>query len=228
MARSERTTGVAYPANPTGPYEPPPQAYAAFAVPGPGYPVNNPLGWAPTSLRPSTVDYPSAQRTGEFARVDMRPDPASPPEYYWIPRDRDEKTRHSVEYQDADGWTEQKGSKRFAPNPRAIPPPETRPTESMAPSTYLFTRPFDQERTYGDARIHWRRELNGTHFSMADHRRDYPILGMAPANRVRRNTFRLMPPPWDSNLVDLPPQSDMPYERVRSAEVPPVQRSYRL
>jgi hypothetical protein len=38
----------------------------------------------------------------------------------------------------------------------------------------------------------------------------------------------LMPPPWDTNLVDLPPQSDMPYERVRSAEVPPVQRSYRL
>jgi hypothetical protein len=69
MARSERTTGVAYPANPTGPMEPPPQAYAAFAVPGPGYPVNNPLGWAPTSLRPSTVRDLPPQSDMPYERV---------------------------------------------------------------------------------------------------------------------------------------------------------------
>jgi hypothetical protein len=227
--RSERSTGTPFPDNPTGPFEPPPQAYAAYAVPGPGAPVNNPLGWAPTGLRPSTQEYPSAQRTGDFARIDMRPDPGSPPEFYWQPRDRDERTRHSVEEQDADGWTEQKGFKKVGRNARDTPPPEDRPTMSMAPSTYTFTRPFDQERTYGDVRIHWARQMNGTHFSMADHRRDYPILGMAPANRVRRNTYRLMPAPWDTNLIDLPPDAgSAPYERVRSQEVSQVQRSYRL
>jgi hypothetical protein len=36
---------------------------------------------------------------------------------------------------------------------------------------------------------------------MADHRREYPILGMAPVNS-RRNTYRVEPTPWDINIVD--------------------------
>jgi hypothetical protein len=218
-ARPDRLNGQPVPDNPTGPYEPPPQEYGAFASPGEGYPVNNPLGWAPQYVRP-----------GDSAgvRADMRPDP-SHPAGEWARRDADEARRHSVEFQDADGWTEQKGYKRWAPNPRSVPVPEDRPTMQMAPTTYQFTRPFDQfNRVYGDTIVGSKRELNGTHFSMADHRRDYPILGMAPPNRVRRNTFRLTPAPWDTDLVDLPPATQSPYERVRSVEVPQNNRSYRL
>lgn len=100
----------------------------------------------------------------------------------------------------------------------------------MAPTRYSFTRPFDQlNRIYGDAQVGTARQMNGQHFSMADNRRTYDILGMEPARRSRRNTFRLMPAPWDADIVDLPPADSGPINgRVRSVEVPYQSRSYRL
>jgi hypothetical protein len=83
-----------------------------------------------------------------------------------------------------------------------------------------YTRPFDQTI---------RHRLTGDHFSMADHRRNYPIFQMAPVNQ-RRNTFRLEPAQWDANIVDVvdtnPPEtsgySSSPQQNA------PNNRSYRL
>jgi hypothetical protein len=83
-----------------------------------------------------------------------------------------------------------------------------------------YTRPFDQVV---------RRRFTGDHFSMADHRRDYPIFQMTPVNQ-RRNTFRLEPAPWDTNLVDMvdtdPPATSGYQSTV--AQNAPTNRSYRL
>lgn len=211
--------------NPTGPFDPPPQQYGPFAVPslesGSPYMDNPAGGWAPPVYR-IPVSRPDLV-------ADYRTDPQRPPQETWRSRDRDDARRHSVEDQDADGWTEQKGYKKWAPNPRSVPPPEDRPTMQMAPRSYSFTRPFDQlNRSYGDAQVGTARQNNGVHFSMADHRRSYDILGMAPAQRSRRNTFRLMPPPWDANIVDMPPEMEMPNVTVRSVDVPRDNRTYRL
>jgi hypothetical protein len=198
----------------------------AYGVPSleVGAPYNKEFGWAP-DLRTSTTETPSAQRLGTIPRFDRYPDPQKPPQDSLYGRmDVDPSKRHSVESVDADGWTERKGvlasDRRWAPNPRSVPPAESRVTQSMAPTTYSFTRPFDQ---------HSARQLNGMHFSMADHRREYEILGMAPV-RTGRNTYRMEPVPWDVNIVDLPPDTspDVPSARIRSTEVPAGSRSYRL
>lgn len=192
----------------------------AYGVPSinEGSPYNDEFGWGP-KLRTSATETPSAQRLQQIPRRDFRPNPVRPPQEFWEPIDRDRRNRHSVETVDADGWTELKGEKRAARDPREIPPPENRPTMKMAPRTYSFTRPFDQTIA---------REFNGMHFSMADHRRNYEILGMAPI-RTSRNTFRIEPVPWDQDIVDLPPHSSYtPDARLRGSEVPAANRSWRL
>lgn len=180
-------------------------------------------GWAP-ELRTSTTEVPSAQRLGTIGRYDYRPDPTKPPqEGYWQRRAADTTKRHSVEKVDANGWDESKGiapeDQRWAYNPRLHPPAESRVTQKMAPRGYSFTRPYDGPP----------RTFNGMHFSMADHRRTYPILGMAPI-RSRRNTYRLEPPPWDIDVVDMPPdvEPDVPQARIESVEVPYGSRAWRL
>src|SRR4051812_8098305 len=201
--------------DPTGPYEAPPQETSEYTVPPPGYPVNNPMGWAPQ------YEDPRGQLLGT---IDTRPPAGENPKTYWQGRDADERARHSVEDQDADGWTIRKDYRRLAPDARLTPPPEPRATGLMAPRTYTFTRPFDQyNRSTGREQIGTARQMNGVHFSMADHRRTYEILGMAPPRRLR-NTYRLMPGPWDSNIVDMPPDAGTTNLRVRSMEVPPTSR----
>ncbi len=183
-----------------------------------GSPYIKEFGWSP-KLRTSTTDVPSAQRLKQTPLRGYRPDADKSPEAFWGRKDADTKARHSVEDVDADGWQELKGVKRWAPNPRLTPPPEPRLTSRMAPRSYSFTRPFDQ---------HAARQFNGTHFSMADHRRNYPILGMSPV-RTMRNTYRIEPTPWDVDIVDLPPEAPyMPNARLRSAELPPASRTWRL
>lgn len=199
--------------------------HGAYSVPPmeAGSPYNDTFGWGPR-IHTSTVETPSAQRLGVFPRMDYRPDPVRPPDEFWDRIDKDDAQRHSVEDQDADGWTEQKGinptDKRWADNPRRTPPPESRLTQQMAPRTYTFLRPFDQ---------HSARQFNGLHFSMADHRRNYEILGMAPT-RHARNTYRIEPTPWDTDIVDLPPnrEPDVPQARYSSVELPYGPRNYRL
>lgn len=50
-------------------------------------------------------------------------------------------------------------------------------------------------------------KMNGTHFSMADNVRTYPIGGMLPVVS-RRNTWRMEPPPIDINQTDFPAEGN--------------------
>jgi hypothetical protein len=215
------------------------QQINAYAVPplSAGDAYIDEFGWAPhIGPKPSTVEVPSAQRLQTIKRYDYSGFVDSgQPEAEDHGLDNDKDYRYSVEDQDADGWNESKGIQsgdlRWADNPRRHPPAETRLTEVMAPRTYSFTRFFDQlNRTYlGGPLLGSARSLNGQHFSMADHRRQYDIMGMAPA-RSRRNTYRLEPQPWDTDVVDLPPNNGTqpPDARVRTVEIPANSRSYRL
>jgi len=199
------------------------RAYAAPPLEE-GDAYNDEFGWGPHVGTPSTTDVPAAQRLRTIPRIDMRPDPVRPPEEWYDRRDADTAQRHSVESVDANGWPINKGvnpgDKRWADDPRRTPPAEPRWTQGIGPSTYSFTRPFDQG---------YARTFNGNHFSMADHRREYEILGMEPV-RSRRNTYRIEPGPWDVGVVDLPPDNgeSLPQARVRSVEVPYPRQSYRL
>lgn len=208
--------------------EPPTYAmpqHGSFSVPPieEGSPYNDEFGWGP-HLRTSTTDIPDARRLQTIPLYQYRPNAVRPPEEFWDRLDADDAQRHSVEDIDANGWDEKKGvlptDKRWADNPRRYPPPENRVTQRMAPRTYSFTRPFDQ---------HAARQLNGMHFSMADHRRNYEILGMAPV-RQSRNTYRLEPVPWDVDIVDMPPNRNPTAVQatITSMEVPGASRSYRL
>lgn len=182
------------------------------------------------SSTPSAQQIPSAQRLGAIPREDFRPVPNRPPEEFWGPLDADRKTRESVTSQKAVPWPENKGTQyRMAPNPRSVPPPEPRITTQLSPATYSFVRPFDQfNREWPDSLVGTTRQLNGTHFSMADHRRNYEILGMRPP-MARRNTYRLEPGAWDENIVDMPPTpAQAAPSIIQSVELPPNSRTHRL
>jgi len=189
-------------------------------------PYNDEFGWGPRT-RISVEGTPDAMR--EFAAPvrDVRPPANESPKPYYARLDADEKQRESVTEQDANGWEEKKDRYKIGPDPRWNPPAETRPTERMSPASYSFTRPFDQGTKGNGART-----LNGQHFSMADHRRDYEILGMQPWTQ-RRNTYRVDPAPWDADMYDVPPESSygaVTNGRVQAVEIPNDygNRSYRL
>lgn len=83
-------------------------------------------------------------------------------------------------------------SGRWAPNPLS----HTRPPARIQWSETEFreTNPFDWQYAHrGD----------GRHMSMATLIRAYPVGGMQPM-MVRRNTYRLEPPPHDIRQTDLP------------------------
>ncbi len=143
-----------------------------------------------------------------------RPDPSRPPDEYWAGNIRlEDFARHGL-YEAVDPGLDTVVApvvKRFAERPIA-PPPE-RWTALTNPHSYNFARPFDQELA---------RSLNGSHFSMADHRRNYPILGMEPAIS-RRNTLRVEPPPYDTEIVDKAndPSTANPSATYTSPGIPP-------
>ncbi len=188
-------------------------------------PYNDEFGWGPKT-RISVENTPDAMR--EFAAPvrDFRVNPEAQYDFY-RQRDADEKQRESVTEQDGNGWDEKKDRYKIGPDPRWNPPAETRLTEKLSPRRYSFTRPFDQLAKGNGAR-----QLNGQHFSMADHRRDYPILGIRPWSQ-HRNTYRVDPAPWDAEMYDVPPESTMgavSNGRIQAVDVPgdSGNRSYRL
>lgn len=200
----------------------------AFAAPGPGTdaPYTDTFGWSP-SPRISVSSTPDAMRLQSFPVRTVRPGDSDAPEVYYGPLDADDKQRHSVENVDADGIEILKDSFRRAADPRWNPPAETRITEKLSPHRYSFFRPFDQGIKGNGAR-----HLNGTHFSMADHRREYDILGMQPYS-ARRNTYRAEPTPWDADMYDVPDPSTVGtlYQgRFQATELPVSDnsRSFRL
>lgn len=199
----------------------------AYAVPSvyQDAPYTDTFGWGPKP-HISVSSTPDAMRLGTVETRTMRPEDNESPQAYYGPLDADDKRRHSVEDQDADGWREQKSRYQMGPDPRWNPPSETRWTEQLSPNNYSFTRPFDQGRKGNGAR-----ELNGTHFSMADHRREYDILGMQPWG-MHRNTYRISPAPWDADLYDVPPPDTVGtyvQGRIQAVDVPDSgNRAYRL
>lgn len=188
--------------------------------------MDSPIGaWAPT-LRTDAESIPDAHRMRTMPLYQYRPPADAPPEHWWNgaagPEMESLNRERSVETVDGDGWRVFRGDmtrKRAAPDVRRTPPPETRLTSDLSPTTYSYTRPFDQ---------HSARRLNGSHFSMADHRRNYEIYGMAPINS-RRNTYRADPQPWDTDIVDVAPTYTPQAARITQVEVPDAAgRSWRL
>ncbi len=202
-------------------YGMPDSAYAAPSI-NEDAPYTDTFGWGPkTSI--SVENTPDAMRNFRAPVRDVHP---ADPHAFYRSKDADEKARESVTDQDADGWTIQKRRYQAGPDPRWNPPVETRLTESMGQRRYSFTRPFDQlQKGTG------KRQLNGMHFSMADHRRDYDILGMKPWSQ-HRNTYRVDPAPWDADMYDVPPESTTSvylHSRVQAVDVPDsANRAYRL
>lgn len=199
----------------------------AYSVPDPVDSARDPrYGWdnseSATRLTVSPTGTPDSARLGVSPRAEKYGPHDQAPTPWYRRLFGEMLKRHAVEYQDADGFGIVKGGSgpRVADRPKPGDVPENRPTMRMSPHTYVFTVP-DQS---GMAR-----EFNGMHFSMADHRRDFPVLGMIPPRKVRNNTYRLEPEPWDANLVDMPPDAPMPYGRVDAVSVPPAgNRTWRL
>lgn len=215
-------------------YSMPRGTYAAPSLED-GSPFNDEFGWG-AKLRVSAVGTPSAQRLGDIPRFDDYPDPAKAPEVWYEKKDSDKKHRHNVETQNGIGWSELKGvapgDRRWAENPRLNVPAEPRVTQQLSPGTYSFTRPFDQfNRTYdGGPPSGSARTFNGLHFSMADHRRTYEAVGTMPV-KTGRNTYRIEPTPWDTDVTDMPASASYnaaPAARIQSVDVPAGSRSWRL
>lgn len=200
----------------------------AYAAPtdggdGPGY-VDSPVGAWAQQLRAQPGDTPDPMREQTFPVRDFRPDPRYPPAYFWTGTHgpgTETIQRHGVEFQDADGIETRVGTRPRAADPRWVPTAEPRWTQRQSPHNYVFTRPYAQETE---------RYFSGAHFSMADHRRTYPILGMA-ATPYRRNTYRADPTPWDVNRVDMPnPVQSASPGRIVAYDIPPAStgNSWRL
>lgn len=203
------------------------QLDSAYAVPdiSEDAPYIDTQGWAP-SLRLGAESTPDDSRLGQRPLHDFYSD-SSAPEVFYEKRDADKARRHSVEDIDANGWEEGRGitpgDRRWADNPRRNPPPGIRPaTEDMSPRTYSYTRPFMQ----GNPKM-GQRDLNQDHFSMADHRRNYPVGDMG-AVKTARNTYRVDPTPWDADMVDVPAPSGITNGRIQAVEVEHPTRSWRL
>lgn len=105
-------------------------------------------------------------------------------------------------------------------------------SEGDRPTSGVNPNEWEQHRIYGAGyKGIGTIDLNGEHFSMAQHRHDYEHFGMAPV-RSWRNTYRLDPQPWDANLTDSPSNTEG-YETAinRDSSPAPVAqgtRSYRL
>lgn len=228
--------------DPTATPDTPVQQTNAYAVPAlsAGDAYMDEFGWAPNiSGKPSAQEYPSAQRLGSIPlyQRDGRPNGTLMHDGLTDRLDKDqvERSHAGAENTIATGWTTEtglsQGDKRWADNPRRVPPPEPRITSRLAQNTWSFTRFFDQlNRTHdGDAPTGSARKFNGLHFSMADHRRNYDIYGMRPVSS-RRNTYRIEPTPWDIDIVDMPPSenSNIPEARILGVELPYQSRAMRL
>jgi hypothetical protein len=77
-------------------------------------------------------------------------------------------------------------------DPRWVPPPVQRPTAFLSPSSYRFTRPFDQNTEH---------DFNGVHLSLAENRRAYILTGTVGQADNWNNTYRVDPLSNDSQAV---------------------------
>ena len=226
------TNGYNYPPVPTNPtgapstaFAVPPRGRMGYGAPGNDAPVPATLPGDPYANNyqneakgpGDTVSnfIPDPMQQFQMPIHTMFPDAEEAPQEFYLGvhgTGRDTIQRHSVESQTAVAWDVPAPSggtaERWAHNPRRNAYPEggnvagftdstpatERTTDRNSPNSYSFTRPFDQQ---------FERRFDGRHFSMADHRRNYPIMGMKPPP-TWRNTSRVDPAPWDANIVDTP------------------------
>lgn len=228
---------VSHAEDPTAVPESPVQQTNSYAVPSlaEGDAYADEFGWASKlAQRTSSVETPSAQRLGTIPLYQRDGRPNAPLMHDGLTDRLDadvvDRTRAASETTTSTGWVTPSGvlpgDRRWAPNPRSVPPPEERVTARLGQNTWSFFRLFDQHNrgNAGSARY-----FNGIHFSMADHRRDYEIYGMRPVTS-RRNTYRMEPTPWDLDIVDLPPATNASVTdaRIVGVELPYQSRSMRL
>lgn len=112
--------------------------------------------------------------------------------------------RHAVEQTTDGNWTEVQNRPNRPPRPEESKP-SIRPTATQAPVDNLLRRPWHIPRNAVDA-LGPNAEL---HVSMADHRRNYEIMGMQPRGGVGVNTYRASTAPWDQNLFIPPEQGNV-------------------
>lgn len=117
----------------------------------------------------------------------------------------DENKRYNDQSMRYTGWKVQQHKVPPGQNPmwtqERMP---VRPTADTAPMGTEFKRYWHVPRSVTDAvgpdAI--------THFSMADHRRVYEIMGQKPQGRLGTNTYRASPRPWDEDLYTVPEVSN--------------------
>jgi hypothetical protein len=165
-------------------------------------------GFAPT-LHPDIADPPG---TPDPIRTMRR----EPPVFTYEPtrsehRGLDFLKRLSVETAQSTGWDIQQyqDAVPFDPARQPMPGsnPPSRPTAHMGQNTYLHLRGDFPERPPF---------RTGAHFSMADHKRRYLIMGQRPQDRMGVNTYRQEPTPWDSTLTSAPIDANQATVRASS------------
>lgn len=166
-----------------------PIQHNSYTVPhGGDYPTNAP-GYAPANLIESGVV-------------------GVPPQYYpnpELPPTQDPRLNNSriveSKQQETQGVSDEGPLVNYALGYRHAPmsspylPPPSLSRPMHVPSAYSFIRKFDQ---------HSARNLNGNHFSAANLqvRAQIPTRGMQATHPLRRNTYRIEPPPRDIAIVD--------------------------
>lgn len=159
-----------------------------------------------TGFSPSlaTTGSPDGTMLPDDIRVGLREPPPNDPNRTDVNARRYSEfhQRHSVE-QTTVGWKVQQRKKGIPVVPDWVQDPlPTRPTADSSPTGYQFQRPEHRPRNIKDAVG----EEAVAHFSLADHRRQFEIMGQKPQGGIGANTYRSPVRPWDESLF-IPPQA---------------------
>lgn len=138
-------------------------------------------------------------RFPDIIRIGKRKPPPNDPndKHYTAVRDAEKARRLTVEHVTEPQPRIRQSGPYVPPIPDQVQPKlPTRRTATMAPSDAILTRPWHVPRNATDAL-----GPNAVlHFSMADHRRNYPIMMMQPRGGIGINNIRNQPVPWDTEL----------------------------
>lgn len=136
-------------------------------------------------------------------RIGTREEPENDPnnKAYTSRRYADQNFQYNQQEMTSTGWKVQQQKVPAGQNPmwtqERLP---VRLTADSSPMGTFFKRYWHIPRNIKDA-------LGPdavTHFSMADHRRAYEIMGQKPQGRLGVNTYRASPRPWDESLYVVP------------------------
>jgi hypothetical protein len=198
---------------------PPHWAYAVPDIPESTDPENTDGGYSPVlRVTGASGTLPDAIRVGAVEPPENDPNVRE----YNARRTAEFHQRHSDEATYGT-WDVRQSQPYVPPIPDQVQEKlPVRRTAVRSPLGYLFTRPWHIPRTvhaiFGGDPV--------DHVSLADHRRDYEIYGMAPQGRLGANTFRKDPTPWDRFLTVQP--NEQPVEALQRESISTGRRTYRL